>query len=387
MTRSGADDLLRGLASTAVPLEDAEEAVRRRSRVTARLAEVRREEFARRDAKLLWRRRAMLVAAALLPIALFLSAERWIGTRADVAPADTARPVVLQALDGDVEVRRPDETTHRATGRSALSPFDRVLTAARSGASLSLPSGAVVTLEENTDARLAVPASELAERLDLSVGGVEIAVPPLAPGHSLAIETPHARVVVHGTRFSVRVRSESDGLLVTTVRVTEGVVSVVHAGADTRLAAGASWSSRVRETQTRTAIEPVIGKAPPSADETSADETRGARAGATTRGARPAPTMTPSTLADENRILQGAMTASRAGDDRRALALLDQLLGRYPQSPLAQNARVERFRALRRLGDTRAATRDARRYLAEHPDGFAQEEARRLALEPPAERH
>jgi hypothetical protein len=47
---------------------------------------------------------------------------------------------------------------------------------------------------------------------------------------------------------------------------------------------------------------------------------------------------------------------------------------------LSQEAKVERLRALERLGKTQQAAESARRYLAEHPDGFAQAEARQLAL-------
>jgi hypothetical protein len=56
------------------------------------------------------------------------------------------------------------------------------------------------------------------------------------------------------------------------------------------------------------------------------------------------------------------------------------LLQRFPGSPLVPDARVERFRALQRLGRTEEAARSARQYLAEQPDGFAREEARDVAL-------
>ena len=64
-----------------------------------------------------------------------------------------------------------------------------------------------------------------------------------------------------------------------------------------------------------------------------------------------------STLAAENALMQAAMAAARTGDDARAVSLFGDLLARYPRSPLAYNAGVARFRALRRLGDERAASR------------------------------
>jgi hypothetical protein len=63
-----------------------------------------------------------------------------------------------------------------------------------------------------------------------------------------------------------------------------------------------------------------------------------------------------STLAAENALMQAAMAAARTGDDARAVSLFGDLLARYPRSPLAYNAGVARFRALRRLGDERAAS-------------------------------
>jgi outer membrane protein assembly factor BamD (BamD/ComL family) len=87
-------------------------------------------------------------------------------------------------------------------------------------------------------------------------------------------------------------------------------------------------------------------------------------------------------LAEQNRLLAAAMDASRASDDRRAIALLGDLLARYPSSPLAQEAEVQRFRALARSGDRREAARRARQYLAAYPNGFAREEAKTVALEP-----
>jgi hypothetical protein len=56
------------------------------------------------------------------------------------------------------------------------------------------------------------------------------------------------------------------------------------------------------------------------------------------------------------------------------------LLRKYPNGPLAPEARVERFRALKRLGEEEAAAREAKKYLLENQDGHARDEARELVL-------
>jgi hypothetical protein len=60
---------------------------------------------------------------------------------------------------------------------------------------------------------------------------------------------------------------------------------------------------------------------------------------------------------------------------------MGQLLMRHPASLLAGEARVERMRAFARAGRTDAASREARRYLAQFPSGFARDEAKQLVLE------
>jgi TolA-binding protein len=86
-----------------------------------------------------------------------------------------------------------------------------------------------------------------------------------------------------------------------------------------------------------------------------------------------------STLAEENRLMQAALAARRAGQNARAVQLLTELLTSHPGSPLAQNAEVERFRALLRSGDQQSAARQANAYLSQYPNGMAADEARKLA--------
>jgi hypothetical protein len=85
-----------------------------------------------------------------------------------------------------------------------------------------------------------------------------------------------------------------------------------------------------------------------------------------------------STLAQENQLFRESAEASRTGDAAGALARLDQLLTRYPASPLAQGALVRKFRLLASAGRLEEARSEAERYLAAYPTGFAVAEAEAL---------
>ncbi|HEX7672219.1 MAG TPA: hypothetical protein VF395_21635 [Polyangiaceae bacterium] len=67
-----------------------------------------------------------------------------------------------------------------------------------------------------------------------------------------------------------------------------------------------------------------------------------------------------STLGAENALMQAAMGAARAGDDSRAILRFSDFLARYPRSPLAENASVERLRAIGRLRTERSPSEGAR---------------------------
>jgi hypothetical protein len=83
-------------------------------------------------------------------------------------------------------------------------------------------------------------------------------------------------------------------------------------------------------------------------------------------------------LAEVNRLFAEAKLARREHRDADALASLERLQAKHGGSVLAQEAAVERFRALARLGRSAEARRFARQYLTSYPNGFAESEARRL---------
>jgi hypothetical protein len=195
------------------------------------------------------------------------------------------------------------------------------------------------------------------------------------PRRLVIVETPDSEVVVHGTVFSVAVDSRASAT-VTRVRVEEGAVSVLHQGERAMLTGGQEWSSAAKP---KLPPQPSPAANAPSAAP-AAEEAR-SRAG---RKAARRPVATnasdSSTLKEENRMFLSAVEARNRGDDRAAVEQFGAMLAKYPSGKLAEEARIERMRALNRLGDAAKAAAEARRYLARHATGFAREEARSTAL-------
>jgi hypothetical protein len=160
----------------------------------------------------------------------------------------------------------------------------------------------------------------------LAAGSVRARVSKLAAGERFVVETPDAEVVVHGTVFRVEVVPSDpacgDGVR-TRVTVEDGVVSVRHGASEDYVRAGGSWPEGCHEapaaslTPTSSAVQ-AEASTPPST----------------------------SHLAQQNDAFQRAMAARRRGANAEALALLNQLIVRYPDGPLAESARAERARIL-----------------------------------------
>jgi hypothetical protein len=206
-------------------------------------------------------------------------------------------------------------------------------------------------------------------RLRLDHGRLEAKVddrPSTMP--KLVVETPDVEVVVVGTVFAVDVTNpEPQRTPVTHVSVDKGRVVVRRDGVQVAaVSAGEAWSSEAQPVQV--AATPPVADAP----EVAPEQPRAlppSNAEATVSG----------TLANENRLFRAAIDARNRGDDRGAIARFSELLGRYPNSLLTGEARIERVRALVRTGDKREAAREARRYLVDYPNGFAADEARHVA--------
>jgi hypothetical protein len=311
--------------------------------------------------------RGVLFAAAVAAVGTgaFLFATTW----GDVSPPDSGQGAVVvearaQVQKGTAEVTRNRER-HVLFGEHsiALSAGDFVRVGTLGSLVVALPDRAVSQWRADTELDVREVQAER-QAFNLRRGHVAIDIPPDSPPRHLVVSTPHVDVVVVGTILDVSVIEKGDEQ-VTEVRVQRGHVKLTHAERTVaKLAAGEFWSSR---------------KPKPAVDEPSEPKETDTSAAVTARA--PAPTQSDaSTLKDENRLYRAALDARNAGGDELAVRLLSQLLQQYPTSPLAQEAKVERFRALRRLGRAKEASEAARRYLAEYGDGFARKEARETAL-------
>jgi FecR-like protein len=299
------------------------------------------------------------------------------------APVQTAAlegssQIQLAARDGDVAIT--DGVGDVVNDVSALSEGYGVRTD-QGGVTLGFPSGAQARVAHKS--ALKITAARVHEALFLASGAVDVEVPKLDPSRGFSVETPDARVTVHGTRFSVLVEPTADGPR-TRVAVTRGIVSVQQAGHEVFLTAGQVWPAG--------AAQPAPGAVPSAAaapDAGAPEDEPAATAPAQPDGkaaseqrARPRK-FDSRELADQNRRFTRAMNSKKAGEPEAALRDLDRLVRRYPGSPLTQEVRVERLRLLRALGRSEAAAREAQRYIREFPDGYAVPEARESLPERP----
>jgi hypothetical protein len=93
-------------------------------------------------------------------------------------------------------------------------------------------------------------------------------------------------------------------------------------------------------------------------------------------GAEPAAATLSDSLADESRLLNDALTASRGGDPRRALALLSEHSRRFPHGQLEAEVALEQVRCFGALGDWSSVLLEVERA----PDGL-RADAELLSLE------
>ncbi len=350
-TPDAAEALVRSFVEQPVPPMGSSDARELRAKVIARMEDLRSRQ--------------------VLRAARFRDRGARVGVFAGVAAAAAAVAVVGWKLHAPapartadvVAVSGPSRIAHDGTERplvdpdhAALGPSDELRTGPDSRASARLGTGAAIDVGPSSRLRFTGAGDDrhVRDRVELFAGHIDVDVPHLQLDDELRVVTGEATIVVHGTKFSVDRSAPAAGQAPRTrVAVTEGRVGVYTPQGERMLAAGTDWMSA------------SLDEAPPAPPTPASAPRHGAAAAATD----PA-----STLKAENAVLADAMRLGREHHDAQALGRLDDLLAKYPSSPLAETARVERVRALQRMGATAAVRRDAERYLADFPTGFARVE-------------
>jgi hypothetical protein len=373
------DDLLAPMRDGPIALSSAADVAAQRERLLrglrhdVREVPLRRARARRQSA--LWSLAGVAVAAAgVLAIGL-----QQRGTPASAPVGMLARADQLQVEPLGHESAAwigADGMRRSVAAASALEGSGELVAAAESWSRLSTPQGVRVELAPRTRLRVREAARALkAAQLNLVEGEVHCDVPKLGAQAQFSITTPDARVIVHGTRFSVRVGGpDRPG---TCVRVSEGLVEVRAGAKRTMLPPGTQWGcaptsegtvarlaraaaaaqargqaqarvenvrENVREPSAESRQRPVVRRAAAAraAQARAARRASSANASARDSDSRSAeqPARLSGTLGEENRLLAAALTAERSHDAQSARTLFEQLLSRNPSSPLAPEARA-----------------------------------------------
>jgi ferric-dicitrate binding protein FerR (iron transport regulator) len=298
---------------------DAARLEQRRERVVPRL----RAEVRARHAGELRRRRWRRVGSALALAAAAVLAIGIASTRRAPLLVDAgATGLVVEGVGGESSLWS-DTVPHRLVAGERLNDPVRgeVRTAEAGWARLRNGQGLSLALAGATVVDLAELRGVAGERrVFLARGELSCEVPKLPSGEQFVVVTPDARVVVHGTAFSVHVVDAA-----TCVRVQHGTVSVSRPGRTIVLRDGESAGCERSTQPSPEAPKPVAtaaARVPHSLPRT-ASKPSGA---------------SPSTLPQETALLQAALAAERQGDHASARRNLRVLLARYPSSPLADEA-------------------------------------------------
>jgi hypothetical protein len=340
-----------------------------RERTVHDLERYRARLLGARAVRVKWIRTLLMAAAACAAVAVWVHGLGPHGLAAHRAAVVEVVPVVGTASANIGGVDRVLATSTQAL----LDSGDELRTGPDALARASLPTGTVVDIGSSADVRFdpggGPGQTSLRDRIELAMGKVHVRVPKLKGGDEVSVLAAGVAVVVHGTEFSVeRLISAKPGEPgVTRIAVTEGEV-VVYTSTEKRvLAAGAVLIVMVPS-------EPIDRAAHPSAP--SPPNTQPMSSGPS--APQPSLGVGSSTLATENELLAEAMRLRREHESQRALTRLRELLDRHPHSPLAETARVERLRALDDMGATNDLRREAERYLADYPNGYARPEASQM---------
>jgi ferric-dicitrate binding protein FerR (iron transport regulator) len=322
----------------------------------------------------------LVVAAAAASAMLGVKAAGWLSSPLAAAPVS----INVSPAGHGAAVRTNRGELPLATN-ATLETGQRIETPPDGGAALQLSTGTAMNLAGRTSFR--VESQGTTQRFSLLRGELSAHVAKLGLGQRFIVGTPDAQVEVRGTRFTVKVLEHGGACGAgsrTRLDVTEGIVEVRAASVVVSVRAGQHWPNDCHDSSpllTPASASPQPEKSPGASATTDAERPASEQESAAPRSpanaAAPAPERT-SALARQNDLFAEGVAKRRQGDVSGALRAYDDLIKRFPSSPLAQNAAVERMRLLAAEGDPRAAV-EARRYVARYPNGFALEEARQLA--------
>ena len=293
---------------------------------------------------------AAAVAVAALGTAQYARSHHGVAATA-AAPGETQ--IVGRTVSGAASVVVAGQAAPVVDGH-ALPAGSRVVTAKTGRLLLAFSTGTTGVLEDGGDVTLDALGASQALRLDS--GSLDLHVAGRTPEERLVVKTPDAEVEVRGAQLRVWIAPPDAACgagTSTRVAVGEGGAVVRRGGSEVRVGAGEQWPSGCASTAS---AQPVDTASAPAL----------ARASSTPASV--------STLGVQNDLFAQAIAAKRRGDTGAALAGFDRFLARYPGSPLAESATVERMRLLRG-GDPARAAGAARAYLARYPGGFAHSEA------------
>lgn len=348
------DELLAPLRDGPVSLSGAERERARRARLmpgVQRAVRVVPRMIARRRMM----RRIRYGSSALLAVAScawLVSSFAFRAERAGHEVAGHAAPHV------QVESRGAEPLQWLAEGADerAIAGSDELSTAgelrAREGARAALTTtvGARVELLPRSRIRMLQQRGDRdVETLSLLAGEVHCQVPKLQEGQSFVIDTPEARVIVHGTDFRVRV----DDARGSCVSVREGLVEVQSGGASSWLGPNASWGCDDEQTRVQH-VSPAAERRPAVRRRVDGVRAHGARGGrARAAGEKPlratGAAVLPSgkdeaartgTLSAETELLAAALRAEQDGRPERARALFVRLIAEHPDSALLPEAKA-----------------------------------------------
>lgn len=312
-------------------------------------------------------RRDQVVAAMELDIAKGRRRRRAVAFVALTMAAAAALIVGLKLTGARGEPSLVVKQTHgprnllvRAAASQPLTPSvvllegDDVRCDGDGSATLGLANGTQLILSGSS--RVRVDTLGHTRRFSLVHGWLDADVSKLAPDERFIVGTPDSQVEVRGTRFSVGVTESSAGCRVSrtrsTVKVREGSVWVRSRSETVLLGPGESWTAPCADlpTETRAAVPATapagarpVARLTPAASPSGPAPDRKLKVPSDENDRGAAAT---SRLAEQNDLLSAAMTAERAGQHEVALRTLDDLLKRYPKSPLLETARIERQRIM-----------------------------------------